>query len=371
MSSSYPIPGIMRNLPCNPFTIGKEVVSPRFLNDALPRLAIRLLVLVILGVILIHSSEKNHTVPSSSLPDPTTDQTSDQTKPTLLPLSTATTAPPASPAPSGVTIIPMDPFLLPTLEALEGLFIPRGDSIDPLSQESDGNIRHTNALTDRRLTPLELHINETLLARIDPLLLGREQIELFARNIPTGYPMIFHSISSPFGFRVHPVLQETRFHPGIDFPAPMDTPVQATADGVVEYSGIDNGKMGMSGLGTVISLQHPYGFTTTYGHLSKSKVKAGDFVRKGDLIGWTGKSGMVTAPHLHYEIRFIHRYLNPMLFLEWTPASYERLFQEKGVQWLSLMEKFGNRNLQLPADTHPTQLPMIMARHWIRPQTPK
>ncbi|MBF0614252.1 MAG: M23 family metallopeptidase [Magnetococcales bacterium] len=249
--------------------------------------------------------------------------------------------------------------LLPTLESLDGMFGPGGEQT-----ESDPDTLPLPNDTNTELSPLEIQVNETLLAALDPYLLSREQKQLFARSIPTGYPLSFRGITSPFGFRIHPTLHTQRFHPGVDLQAPMHTLVTATADGVVEFSGVDTGKLGLNGLGQVISIHHNYGFTTTYSHLSKLHVKAGDFVKKGDLIALTGNSGIVTAPHLHYEIRFIHHYLNPAPFLEWTPEQYERLFREKNVKWMALIELLG-----MPSVT--TQTARVMTPGTVSAGTPK
>ncbi|WP_420904038.1 M23 family metallopeptidase [Candidatus Magnetaquiglobus chichijimensis] len=236
-------------------------------------------------------------------------------------------------------VIAGDPTFAPAVESLEELFASH--LTDTQEPEPDG-LPVTN--TDgKALSPMEVHVNETLLESLDPYLMNREQLTVFASAIPTGYPVPFQGINSPFGFRMHPTHQETRFHPGVDLKAPMNTPITATADGVVEFAGVDNGRLGLNGLGQVVSLHHNFGFRTTFSHLNKIHVKAGDFVRKGDLIGLTGQSGIVTAPHLHYEVRFIHQYLNPAPFLSWTAEHHERLFKEKSIQWVALLDQIGTR----------------------------
>ncbi|MBF0260759.1 MAG: M23 family metallopeptidase [Magnetococcales bacterium] len=232
-----------------------------------------------------------------------------------------------------------DTTFAPTAEALEELFA--SDQAEAQEPEPDGLPVTSN--DGKALSPMEVHVNETLLEALDPYLMNREQLALFGAAIPTGYPVPFQGINSPFGFRMHPTHQETRFHPGVDLKAPMNTPITATADGVVEFAGVDNGRLGLNGLGQVVSLHHSFGFRTTFSHLNKIHVKAGDFVRKGDLIGLTGQSGIVTAPHLHYEVRFIHQYLNPAPFLSWTAEHHEQLFKEKSIQWAALLDQIGTR----------------------------
>ncbi|UTV27230.1 M23 family metallopeptidase [Photobacterium atrarenae] len=154
------------------------------------------------------------------------------------------------------------------------------------------------------------------------------------RLLPNGSPTPGIRMSSGFGTRVHPVTGKRRRHRGLDFAANTGTPIYAPADGVIEAV-----RPSKKGSGNFIKLNHSLGFATTYSHLSRFNVKRGQFVRKGDLIGWSGNTGLSTGPHLHYEIRFLGRALNPRPFVEWTPESFDTLFEkEKTVQWASLLE---------------------------------
>jgi murein DD-endopeptidase MepM/ murein hydrolase activator NlpD len=113
-------------------------------------------------------------------------------------------------------------------------------------------------------------------------------------------PMEFSRITSGFTqARLHPVLHSMRAHKGTDFAAPEGTPVRATADGVVTFSGEQNG------YGNVVMLQHDNTYSTVYAHLSRfaSAVRSGSRVRQGDTIGYVGQTGWATGPHLHYELR--------------------------------------------------------------------
>lgn len=150
------------------------------------------------------------------------------------------------------------------------------------------------------------------------------------QTVPSGYPLEYKGITSGFGYRNHPVKGERAFHAGADLRAGKGTPVYATADGVVEWAAFHKS----SGLGNLVILHHSFGFNTFYGHLERFAVKPGEFVRKGDLIAYSGNSGLSTAPHLHYEIRFIQRRLNPVNFMEWSLNNYDSLFEKEGrVQW--------------------------------------
>lgn len=104
-------------------------------------------------------------------------------------------------------------------------------------------------------------------------------------------------INSGFGKRMHPFLKKRKFHSGIDFKAPIGTPVLATADGEVVVS-----KTNKNGYGKHIIIQHDEEFKTLYSHLSKLKVKVGEKIKKGDVIGLVGNTGTSVASHLHYEV---------------------------------------------------------------------
>jgi len=161
--------------------------------------------------------------------------------------------------------------------------------------------------------------------------------------IPNGSPIEYKGITSKFGYRIHPTLKKREFHRGIDMKAKMNTPIYATADAVVEWSAYHK----KSGYGRLIILAHIYGFKTYYGHLKKTVVKSGQFVKKGTLIGYTGSSGMSNGPHLHYEIRFIHRNINPYTFIKWTQKNYDEIFtKEKKIPWQSLITAISDLTVQ-------------------------
>lgn len=112
---------------------------------------------------------------------------------------------------------------------------------------------------------------------------------------------------SPFGMRIHPILNVERMHGGIDLTCPRGTHVYATADGVVEHSGYSPG-----GYGIRICLNHGFGYQTLYGHLERVLVQQGDSVKRGDIIGLVGSTGLSTCPHLHYEVMVNGRKVNPI-----------------------------------------------------------
>ncbi|HAR61932.1 MAG: hypothetical protein DKM50_07870 [Candidatus Margulisiibacteriota bacterium] len=116
-------------------------------------------------------------------------------------------------------------------------------------------------------------------------------------------------ISSPYGYRVHPIFKTTKFHSGIDIAAPMGKPIQAVDSGVVIFSG----KWGGYGKATIVD--HGRGYSTVYAHQSRLLVNEGQKVDKGQIIGLVGSTGFSTGPHLHFEVRINGSTDNPMKYL--------------------------------------------------------
>ncbi len=177
--------------------------------------------------------------------------------------------------------------------------------------------------------------------RLKNLKFTSAQQKFFFENIPNGEVVPFSGYTGKFGWRIHPILKRKEFHRGIDLKAKMMTPVRAPADGVIEYAGFHKS----SGFGNLVILDHNFGFKTSYGHLSnKFPFKSGDFVKKGEIIAYTGNSGLSTGPHLHYEIRFISRPLDPKNFMHWDGSNFEEIFKkEKRVSWQSLIKLMQER----------------------------
>lgn len=132
-----------------------------------------------------------------------------------------------------------------------------------------------------------------------------------------------HEISSGFGRRYHPVLKTLRAHTGVDITAPKGTPVYATADGTV--SGENPG----SGYGIVVVLNHGYSYQTLYAHLSKKAVRPGQKVKRGQVIGYVGSTGMASGSHLHYEVIKNGQKVNPVYYFnsDITPEEYNSILE--------------------------------------------
>ncbi len=167
---------------------------------------------------------------------------------------------------------------------------------------------------------------------IEKLTVMANQRLFMLNGIPNGVPIQAERINDSFGMRLHPLKNKRIMHNGIDFKANTGTPVYATADGVVEYSGNKG-----DGYGKQIVLLHNFGFRTNYSHLDSMDVDVGEFIHKGQKIGESGNTGRSTGPHLHYEIRYLYSAINPAPFVSWNIANFDIIFDKvKSVKWASL-----------------------------------
>jgi murein DD-endopeptidase MepM/ murein hydrolase activator NlpD len=121
-------------------------------------------------------------------------------------------------------------------------------------------------------------------------------------------PLEYSRVTSGFGLRRHPILQQWRAHQGVDYGAPTGTKVKATGDGVVAFAGR------RSGYGNLVVLRHHGGYSTYYAHLRDFAhgLKTGKRVGQGETLGYVGQTGWATGPHLHYELRFHDQNRNPL-----------------------------------------------------------
>lgn len=139
------------------------------------------------------------------------------------------------------------------------------------------------------------------------------------KHIPAIKP-VDNILISAYGMRNHPVFGYKRMHEGVDFRSDVGSPVYATGDGVIQFAA------SRGTYGRMISINHGFGFESRYAHLSgyAEGIRSGKKVKRGDLIGYTGKSGVVSGPHLHYEILLNGNHVNPLqyLFADITPDEY-------------------------------------------------
>lgn len=127
-------------------------------------------------------------------------------------------------------------------------------------------------------------------------------------------------LTSTFGYRKDPFTKERRLHRGIDMAGPYGLEIHATGDGVVQEAGFNR-----YGYGNEVVVDHGFGYTSRYAHLQDILVESGDRVKRGQVIGTLGSSGRSTGPHLHYEIRYFDRPVNPFyhFYEDLDPKEYE------------------------------------------------
>ncbi|MCQ2325087.1 MAG: M23 family metallopeptidase [Paludibacteraceae bacterium] len=150
--------------------------------------------------------------------------------------------------------------------------------------------------------------------------------EIRLENIPAIQPVLnkdLTRVASGYGWRIHPIYHTKKFHQGMDFTAPVGTDVFATGNARVTYVGWKQG------YGNTVMLDHGFGYETLYAHLFKPLVKVGQRVKRGDIIALVGNSGMSTGPHLHYEVHFRQKRVDPrnFYFIDLTPEEYDKMVQ--------------------------------------------
>jgi murein DD-endopeptidase MepM/ murein hydrolase activator NlpD len=130
------------------------------------------------------------------------------------------------------------------------------------------------------------------------------------RATPMGTPLEGEAwVSSGYGRRVHPIRGDIDFHTGIDFSSRPGTPVHATADGIVSFSGRSGGN------GNLVAIEHGFGYQSFYAHNKKIIVRVGQVVKRADVIAYVGSTGSSTGPHVHYEIWKDGKNVDPSKFL--------------------------------------------------------
>ena len=131
-------------------------------------------------------------------------------------------------------------------------------------------------------------------------------------------------VASGFGYRIDPIYKDRRLHAGLDFTAPIGTPIYAAADGVIKDAGFNTG-----GYGNRVVINHGFGYETLYAHMVRIKARVGTRVKRREVIGYVGTSGKSTGPHLHYEVHKNGTQLDPIYFFynDLTPAQFDRILK--------------------------------------------
>ncbi|WP_099290845.1 M23 family metallopeptidase [Butyricimonas sp. Marseille-P3923] len=155
--------------------------------------------------------------------------------------------------------------------------------------------------------------------------LAKNKIEMLA-SIPAILPVSLkeaHQVSSSYGYRMHPIYKTMKFHAGMDFTGAIGTPIYATGNGLVVESQFDKG------YGRHVIIDHGFSYQTMYAHMEKIVVKKGQTVKRGDVIGYLGNTGLSTGPHLHYEVRKNEKPVDPINFYfnDLSPDEFEKLVE--------------------------------------------
>jgi murein DD-endopeptidase MepM/ murein hydrolase activator NlpD len=141
------------------------------------------------------------------------------------------------------------------------------------------------------------------------------------------------ALASGFGWRTHPIYKVKKLHTGIDFAASIGTPIYATADGTVAEVSVK-----FSGYGKMVEVNHGFGYRTRYAHMHEFAVRSGQNIKRGDLIGYVGNTGLSTAPHLHYEVLINGGQVDPVHYFynDLTAAEYEKVLELSSIENQSL-----------------------------------
>lgn len=211
---------------------------------------------------------------------------------------------------------------------------PLPDSARVKQIEKKKELQKVNVMNDDELgEEIAAQLNN-LDARITYQFASYKDIEKLINNqeaklssIPAIQPVSnkqLNRIASGFGMRIDPVYGTPKMHKGLDFTAPQGTPIYATGDGVVSVAGYSE-----SGYGNHVEINHGYGYETLYGHMVRVKVRKGQRVKRGEVIGWVGSTGKSTGPHCHYEVMVNGNNVDPVYFFynDLNAEQYDQLLK--------------------------------------------
>lgn len=195
------------------------------------------------------------------------------------------------------------PFLFFSVDRLSSNLLPTKTEIT----EKNTSCKHI--VKDYEVVDKRIDVNHEV---FDPMTLNVPPLS-FVEEPPSLHPLMEETkMTSGFGMRFHPVFKKRKMHTGVDFKAPLGTPVYATSDGVIQTAKSDKENR----KGKHITIQHDETYATSYFHLNEIKVEKGQQVKKGDIIGTVGSTGMSMAPHLHYEVRVKGKAVDPIAYLK-------------------------------------------------------
>jgi len=211
---------------------------------------------------------------------------------------------------------------------------PLPDSARAKLTEKKNEFQKITAINDEQLGNELAKTLNNISARINYQFASYNEIENLIKNqgqklacIPAIQPVSnrdLDRIASGFGMRIDPVYGTVKMHKGLDFTAPQGTSIYATGNGTIEVAGQTG-----DGFGNHVVINHGYGYETLYGHMYKVKVKIGEKVKRGEVIGWVGSSGKSTGPHCHYEVHINGQEVDPVYFFynDLTPEQFDRILK--------------------------------------------
>ncbi|RYY88759.1 MAG: M23 family peptidase [Chitinophagaceae bacterium] len=187
------------------------------------------------------------------------------------------------------------------------------------NNELVASIQSTMELLRKRMTVQAKSYNE-----LQGLVKNKEKLLAATPAIQPVSNQDLSRIASGFGRRIDPIYKTPKMHAGLDFTAPQGTPIYATADGRVSVAGNEN-----DGYGNHVEINHGYGYQTLYGHMVRVKVRRGQQVKRGEIIGYVGSTGKSTGPHCHYEVHKNGRKLDPVYFFynDLTPQQFNEMLK--------------------------------------------
>lgn len=211
---------------------------------------------------------------------------------------------------------------------------PLPDSVRVQLIEQEREVQRLAAIDDEELGNELAQSLNNISSRIEYQYASYQEIEKLIKNqeeklasIPAIQPVSnkdLNRIASGFGMRIDPIYGTPKYHKGLDFTAPQGTPIYATGNGRVVTADFDRG-----GYGNHVIINNGYGYKTLYGHMAKIKVKKGQKVKRGEVIGWVGSTGKSTGPHCHYEVHVNGREVDPVYFFynDLTPEQFDRILK--------------------------------------------
>ncbi|MEO7923664.1 MAG: M23 family metallopeptidase [Chitinophagaceae bacterium] len=212
---------------------------------------------------------------------------------------------------------------------------PIPDSARARQLENKLEIATIQKLRDNQLVASIVNTLDNLSSRVFAQKKSYDEVEELVKNkeqllshTPAIQPVSnkdLNRIASGFGYRIDPVYKTTKFHAGLDFSAPQGTPIYATADGTVTTAGSTG-----NGYGNHVIIKHGYGYETLYGHMVRVKMRNGQSVKRGEIIGWVGSTGKSTGPHCHYEVHKNGEKIDPIYFFynDLTPEQFDMLLKK-------------------------------------------